>query len=87
MISQIQTYIGNTGVKDAKVQNTAEKVNELDRIHLLNRKGSQVTIEAGIVYRCLLALANSRNISPEQYLLEFKKLLEEKQDEDVKKSE
>lgn len=86
MITRFQTLISNNGLKDAKVQNISDKVNELDRIHLLDRKGNQVSIESGVIYRCLLALASNRNLTLEQYIAEFKKLLEEK-DEETKKPE
>lgn len=80
MISKFQTLVSSSGVKDAQVQNTSNKINELDRIHLLDR-GSQLTLEAGIVYKCLILLANSRNLTPEAYIAEFKKLLEEQHEE------
>lgn len=85
MISKFQTLIANTGVKDAQVQQTSDKINELDRIHLLD-KGNQVTIEAGVVYRCIVKLASVRNLTPEAYISEFRKILEEK-DEESNKSE
>lgn len=87
MISKFQTYISSSGLKDAKVQNTSEKVNELDRIHLLDGKGNQVTIDAGVVYKCLVVLASVRNLTLEQYISEFKKILEEGKDEGIKESQ
>lgn len=87
MLSHVQTYVSNAGVKSHQVKHTSEKINELDVIHLLDRKGNQVTIESGVVYRCLLAFASVRNLTPEQYILEFRKILEENKDENVEKSE
>ena len=64
----IDAYLPTNGVKEITVQSVGVTPTVLDRLTLLDRYGSSVQMDVGVLYSSLKALAASRNLNIQDYL-------------------
>jgi hypothetical protein len=76
MKSIINAYLSIDGVKEIATKSFGDKPNLLDKVAISDTMGNVLQLDAGVIYKAIVALAAARKLTVDEYFKTFKNTIE-----------